>query len=161
MSVDATVPSTADRRAVPVPDGFLIAGAVVALGCVLTGNYVESPWKDDAGWGIDFSGNGGWAALGVNTACIVVTLVVVGIATHRARSLAPGRTAVRALVLAGLGVVSIAVFYLGMTSVLALGAVGLALDARRRSGRFPAPAAIALVLTVLTVASAIYLAFTG
>jgi hypothetical protein len=161
MSASSTVPSTAERRAVPAPDGFTIAGAVLALGCTLTGNYVQNTWKDDAGWGVDFSGNGGWAALAVNTACIAVTLVLVGIATDRARAVAPERTAVRALVLAGLGVAALAVFYLGVPSVLAAGAVGLALDARRRLGRFPAPAAITLALAVFTIASAVYLALAG
>jgi hypothetical protein len=161
MSANSTVPPTTARRAVPTPDAFTTAGAVIALGCVLTGNYVQTPWKGDAGWGVDFSGNGGWAALGVNLAFIAVTAVLVGLATDRARALAPERTAMRSLVLAGLGVVAIAVFYLGIPSVLAAGAAGLALDARRRLGRFPVAAAIALVLAVLTVAVAVYLAFTG
>ena len=161
MSANSIVPSTAARRGVPAPDGFSVAGAVIALGCTLTGNYVQNPWKDDAGWGVDFSGNGGWAALTVSTAVIAGTLVLVGVVTDRARALPPERTAVRALVLAGLGVATIAVFYLGTPSVLAAGAAGLAMDARRRLGRFPAPAAVALTLAVLTVASAVYLAFTG
>ncbi|TFV72213.1 hypothetical protein E4P39_17110 [Blastococcus sp. CT_GayMR19] len=161
MSVNSTVPSTAARRAVPAPDGFTAAGAVVALGCTLTGNYVQNPWKGDPVWGVDFFGNGGWAALGVTTAFVAGTLVLVGVATDRARAVPPERTSVRALVLAGLGGAAIAVFYLGIPSVLAGGAAGLALDARRRLGRFPGPAAVALPLAVLTVASAVYLAFTG
>ena len=161
MSINSTVPSTAERRAVPAPDGFTIAGAALALGCIVTGNYVENPWKGDPGWGVDFSGNGGWAALAVNTACIAVALVLVGIATGRARAVAPERTALRALILAGLGLAAIAVFYLGIPSVLAAGAAGLAVDARRRLGRFPATAVVALALAVLTVGFAIYLAFTG
>jgi hypothetical protein len=146
---------------VPAPDSFTTAGAVIAVALTLTGNYVQNPWKGDADWGVDFSGNGGWAALGVNLAVIAVSAVLVGLATDRARTLAPERTAVRALVLAGLGGVSIAVFYFGLPSVLAAGAVGLALDAHRRLGRFPAPAAIAIALAVLTVTVAVYLAFTG
>jgi hypothetical protein len=161
MSINSTVPSTAERRSMPAPDGFTVAGAVLALGCVLTGNYVQNTWKDDPGWGVDFSGNGGWAALGVNTAFIAVTLVLVGLTTHRARAVAPERTAVRALVLAGLGLVAIAAFYLGIPSVLAGGSAGLAVDARRRLGRFPATAVVALALAVLTVGFAVYLAFTG
>ena len=161
MSANATVPPPTARRGVPAPDVPTATGAVIALGCTLAGQYLETPWKDDAGWGVDFSGNGGWAALGVAVAFIAAAMVLVGVATDRARAVAPERTAVRALILAGLGVVSIAVFYLGIPSVLAAGAAGLALDARRRLGRFPAPAAIALVLAVLTVGVAGYLAFTG
>jgi hypothetical protein len=161
MSVNSTVPSAAARRGVPAPDGFSVAGAVIALGCTLTGSYVENPWKEDAGWGVDFAGNGGWAALAVTTAVIAGTLVLVGVATDRARAVPPQRTAVRALVLAGFGAAAIVVFYFGIPSVLAAGAAGLALDARRRLGRFPASAAVALTLAVLTVAFAVYLAFTG
>ena len=162
MSINSTVPSTAARRAVPAPDGFTVAGAVIALGFTLTGQYLETPWKSDSdGWGVDFSGNGGWVALGVTVALIAAALVLVGLATDRARAVAPDRTAIRALILTGLGVVSLAVFYLGLPPVLAAGAAGLALDARRRMGRVPAPAAIALALAVLTVVSAAYLAFTG
>ena len=162
MSASSTVPSTTPRRAVPAPDAFTTAGAVLALGCTLVGQYVDTPWKSGSpGWEVDFTGNGGWAALGVTVAFIAVTAVLVGLATHRARSLPPERTAVRALVLAVLGVVAIVVFYLGIPSVLALGAAGLALDCRRRLGRFPAPAAIAALLAVLTAASAVYLALAG
>lgn len=161
MSANSTVQPTAVHRGVPAPDAVTTAGAVLALCLALIGNYVENPWKGDAGWGVDFSGHGGWAALGVNVAFIAVTAVLVGLATDRARALAPERAAVRALLLAGLGVVAIAVFYLGIPSVLAAGATGLALDARHRLGRFPSPAAIAIALAVLTVAFAAYLAFTG
>ncbi|TQN38074.1 hypothetical protein FHU33_4754 [Blastococcus colisei] len=161
MSASSTVPSTATRRSVPAPDAFTTAGAVLALGCTLAGTFLETPWKDDSGWGVDFHGHGGWAALGVNIAVVAVSLVLVGLATARARALPPQRTAVRALVLAGLGVVAIAVFYLGIPSVLAAGAAGVALDARRRLGRLTAPATVALVLAALTVATAVYLAFTG
>jgi hypothetical protein len=147
---------------VPAPDAVTTTGAVLALGCTLVGQYAETPWKSDSGgWGVDFSGNGGWAALGVTVAFIAAALVLVGLATDRARAVAPDRIGIRALILAGLGVVSIAVFYLGIPPVLAAGATGLALDARRRSGRFPASAAIALVLAVLTVGTAVYLAFAG
>jgi hypothetical protein len=162
MSASSTTPSTAARRGVPAPDAFTTAGAVIALGCTLTGQYLETPWKSGSdGWGVDFSQNGGWAALGVTVVIIAVALILVSLATHRARAVAPKRTAMRALALAALGMVAIAVFYLGIPSVLAFGAAGLALDARRRLDRFPAPAAIALVLAVLTVAVAVYLALTG
>ncbi|MFD2093884.1 hypothetical protein [Blastococcus deserti] len=161
MSASSTVPTTR-RRPVPVPDPSTTAGAVVGLGCTLVGQYVETPWESGPGdWGVGFDANGGWAALAALVAFVAVALVLVGLATARARAVPPERTARRALVLAGLGAVMIFVFWTGVPPVLAGGAAGLALDARRRLGRLPSPAAAALALAVLTVAGAVYLAFTG
>lgn len=163
MTASPTTPSTAARRAVPAPDGWTTAGAAAALGCALVGQYVETPWKSSGtgAWGVDFGGNGGWAGLAFLLASVAVALVLVGLATARARAVPPERTARRGLVLAGLGVLTIAVFWTGAPAVLAGGAAGLALDARGRLGRLPAPAAAALVLAVLTVAAAGWLAVAG
>lgn len=161
MSASSTVPTTR-RRGVPAPDASTTAGAVVALGCTLVGQYVETPWKTGPGdWGVGFDTNGGWAALAALVAFVAVALILVGLATARARAVPPERTAVRALVLAALGALTVAVFWTGVPPVLAGGAAGLALDARRRLGRLPVPAAVALALAVATVAGAVYLAFTG
>ena len=65
------------------------------------------------------------------------------------------------MVLAVLGAVAIVVFWTGIPAVLAGGATGLAVDARRRLVRLPAPAAVALTLAVLTAASVVWLAFAG
>ena len=152
----------AGRRWVAAPDGWTVAGAVVALGCTLVSQFVETPWKSGAGeWGVDTSGRGGWGGLTLLVAIVAVGTVLVGLATGRARALDSGRTARRALVLAVLGVVSIAVFWTGLPSVLAGGAAGLVLDSRRRLGRLPVAGAVALGLAVLTVAGAVYLAFAG
>jgi hypothetical protein len=154
--------AVSSRRSVLAPDGWTVAGAVVALGCTLVGQFVETPWRSGAGdWGVDPSGGGGWGGLAVLVAFVAVGAVLVGLATGRARGVAPEGTARRALVLAVLGVVSIVVFWTGLPSVLAGGAAGLALDSRRRLGRLPATSAIALSLAVLIVAGAVYLAFTG
>ncbi|MGR7025934.1 hypothetical protein [Geodermatophilus sp. URMC 62] len=157
-----TTSPTTIRRPVPAPDAWTIAGAAVALGCTLVGTYVETPLRPgSSGWGIDSTHHGGWAALAVVVALVAVVLVLVGLATARARAVPPERTARRALVLAELGVLSVAVFWTGAPAVLAGGATGLALDARRRLGRLPAPAVVALATAVLTVAAAVWLAFTG
>ncbi|WP_138732052.1 hypothetical protein [Modestobacter excelsi] len=156
--------STAVRplRSVPAPDSWTIAGAGVALGCALVGSFVETPWRDGGdGWAVDPSGGGGWGGLVLLVAFIAVALVLVGLATSRARDLAPERTARRALVLAVLGVLMLVAFWTGLPPVLAGGAAGLAIDSRRRLGRLPATGAVALGLAVLVVAAAVYLAFTG
>ena len=101
MSASSTVPPPTARRAVPAPDAFTAAGAALAFGLALIGNYVQNQWKGDAGWGIDFSGGGDWAALGVVVAFLVVSTLVVGLATQPAQAAAPDRAAVRALILAG------------------------------------------------------------
>ena len=171
-------PTTARRSS---PDAWTTAGAAVALGCTLVGTYVDTPWGSGPGeWGVDFTGNGGWTSLAVLVAFVAVALVLVGLATARARAVPPEHTARRALVLAvlgaasvlvfwtgvpavlaGLGFLTLAVFSTGVPAVLAGGAAGLALDVRRRTGRIPGPAAAALVLAALTVVSAVYLAVTG
>ncbi|WP_164701677.1 hypothetical protein [Modestobacter sp. KNN46-3] len=157
-----TLSPTAHRRALPAPDGWTAAGAGVALACALVGTYVQTPWKSGpAEWGVEFSGNGGWGGLALLLAFVAVATVLVGLATARARAVAPERTARRALLLAGLGVVTIVVFWTGLPSVLAGGAAGLAVSAQRRLGRLPASAAAALVLAALIGAGALYLAFTG
>ncbi len=144
------------------PDTPTVAGAGIALACTLVGQYVHTPWKPGLGeWGVDFGGNGGWGALALLVVFIGAALVVVGLVAARARSLAAPRTAGRALVLAVLGAVTVLVFWTGLPAVLAGGAAGLALDVRRRLGRVPAPAAVALTLAVLTVAAPVWLAFTG
>ena len=156
-----TLTPAAHRRAVPTPDGWTAAGAGVALVCVLVGTYVQTPWKSGAEWGVDVSGHGGWGELAAVVAIVAVAAALVGLVTARARAVAPERTARRALLLACLGVVTIAVFWTGLPSVLAGGAAGLALTGRRRLGRLPGTAAAALLLAVLTVAGALYLAVTG
>jgi hypothetical protein len=157
----ATPPATT-RRPSSTPDGWTTAGAAIALGSTLTGQYVETPWKSGSGeWAVHFTGNGGWAGLALLAAFVAVALVLVGLATARARALPPARTARRALVLAVLGAVTLAVFWTGAPAVLAGGATGLALDVRRRSGRLPGSAAATVALAVLTVAAAVSLAVTG
>ncbi len=152
-------PTTARRSS---PDAWTTAGAAVALGCTLVGTYVDTPWGSGPGeWGVDFTGNGGWTSLAVLVAFVAVALVLVGLATARARAVPPEHTARRALVLAVLGAATVLVFWTGVPAVLAGGAAGLALDARRRLGRLPATAVVALVVAVLTVASAVWLAFAG
>ncbi|MGY1734793.1 hypothetical protein [Geodermatophilus sp. SYSU D00684] len=161
MTTTSPTPTTAPRPAVAL-DAPTLAGAGTSLACTLVGQYVETPWKSGSGeWGVAFAGNGGWGSLALLVALVAGTAVLAGVVAARARAAAPRRTAVRALVLAGLGAVSLLVFWTGVPAVLAGAATGLALDARRRLGRVPAPAAVALTLAVLTLACALWLAFAG
>jgi len=161
MTTTSTTPARTTRPT-RAPDAPTLAGAGIALACTLVGQYVATPWKWGPGeWGVDFGGNGGWAALALLVAFIAAGVVVVGLVAARARAAAPGRTAVRALVLAVLGAVTVLVFWTGLPAVLAGGATGLAVDARRRLGRVPVPAAAALVVAVPTVAAAVWLALAG
>ena len=163
MTANPVDPPVATQRPAPAPVGWTAAGAVVALGCTLVGQYVRTPWKASGPrtWGVDFDGNGGWGALAVLVAVIAAAAVVVVLVATRARAVAPERAAGRSLVLAALGAVSVLVFWTGLPAVLAGGATGLALDSSRRAGRFPATAAAAVALAVLTVAAAVWLAVTG
>jgi hypothetical protein len=157
-----TATSPTRHRTSAVPDPATLAGAVVALGCTLVGQYVDTPWKSGPGeWGIDVAGHGGWAALALLIAMIGVGSTVTGLATARARAVDPERAARRALVLAALGFLTLVGFWTGLPAVLAGGATGLALDIHRRSERLPATAAVAVALAALTVAAAVYLAFAG
>lgn len=163
MTAPSTSPPTAVRRPPWPPDGWTAAGTALALGCTLVGTFVTTPWKASgpAEWGVDVRGGGGWTALAVLLLAVALVTALVGLATARARAVPPERTARRALLLAVLGVASIVVFWTGAPPVLAGGATGLALDARRRAGRLPGTAAAALVLAVLTAAAAVHLAVTG
>jgi hypothetical protein len=163
MTAHPVDPPVATQRATPAPVAWTAAGAVVALGCTLVGQYVETPWKasGEGTWGVDFDGNGGWGALAVLVAVIAAAAVIVGAVATRARALPPERAAGRSLVLAALGAVSVLVFWAGLPAVLAGGAIGLALDSRHRAGRFPVTAAAASALAVLTVTAAVWLAVTG
>ncbi len=163
MTASPTAPSATARRALPAPDGWTAAGGGIALGCTLIGQYVETPWKASGpgAWGVDFGGNGGWASLAVLVALVTVAVVLVGLATARARVAPPLRAARRALVLAVLGVLTVVVFWTGAPAVLAGGATGLALDARRRAGRLPGTAAAAVALAALALVAAVVLAVTG
>ncbi|MGY1686409.1 hypothetical protein ACI8AV_22630 [Geodermatophilus sp. SYSU D00804] len=162
MTASPARPPVAARRPTPLPDGWTTAGAGVGLGCTLVGQFVETPWRSGSdAWGTDFHGNGGWGGLVLLVAFVAVAALVAGFVAVRARTAPPARTARVALVLAALGAVSVLVFWTGVPAVLAGAATGLALDARRRLGRLPAAAAAGLTLAVLTVAAAVWLAFTG
>jgi hypothetical protein len=141
-----------------------IAAGVAALLLMLIGTYLDTPYKA--------KGSGEWALTttaaqdldqlpGLVGFAIVGAAVVFGVVVARALRVPPQQTARRSLIVAGVGVLSIVVFWTGLPVILAAAAATLALDARRRLGRLPGTGTAALVLTALTTMTAIWLAFTG
>ena len=157
------VPSgTRDHRRLLRLDPATSAGAGVALACTLVGQFVGTPWDTTSGgWDVDVAGGGGWAGLALLLGFVLVELVVVSAIVNAARAAEPGAAVRRAVWLAVAGAASLLVFWTGLPSVLAAGAAGLAVHARTRSARISPVATVALVLAVLTLAAALYLAFTG
>ena len=138
-----------------------VTAALVALVLMLIGTYLDTPYKAKGSgeWGLSTQDLVqvpllvGFAAVG---AALVFGVVVV-----RGLRTAPQQTARRSLIVAGVGVVSLVVFWTGLPVVLAAGAATLALDARRRLGRLPGTAITAMVLAALITVAAVWLAFTG
>jgi hypothetical protein len=138
-----------------------VAAALAALALMLIGTYVHTPYKakGPGEWGLSTQDlNQVPLLLGF---AIVGAAVVFGVVVARGLRTAPQRTAWRSLIVAGVGVVAIAVFWTGLPVILAAGATTLALDARHRLGRLPGTAIVALVLATLITVSAVWLAFTG
>lgn len=137
-----------------------VAAGTVALGLMLIGTYVHTPYKakGPGEWGLS-SQDLNQMPLLVGFA-IVGAAVVFGVVVARGLRTAPQRTARRSLIIASVGVVSIVAFWTGLPVILAAGAATLALDARRL-GRLPGTAIAALVLATLITVSAVWLAFTG
>jgi hypothetical protein len=137
-----------------------VTAGTVALALMLIGTYLDTPYKAKG------SGEWGLSTQDLNQVPLLVGFAIVGVAVvfgvvvARGLRTAPQRTARRSLIVAGVGVVSIAVFWTGLPVVLAAAAT-LALDARRRLGRLSGTAIAALALAALITVSAVWLAFTG
>jgi hypothetical protein len=141
-----------------------VAAGVAALLLMLIGTYLDTPYKA--------KGSGEWRLTTTATQdldqlpglvgfAIVGAAVVFGVVVTRGLRVAPQQTARRSLIVAGVGVVSIVVFWTGLPVVLAAGAATLALDARRRLGRLPGAGTAALVLAAIVTVTAVWLAFAG
>ena len=128
---------------------------------MLIGTYVHTPYKakGPGEWGLSTQDLNQLPLL-VGFAAVEAAAVF-GVVVGRGLRTAPQRTAQRSLIVAGVGVASIAVFWTGLPVILAAGGTTLALDARRRLGRLPGTAIAALVLAALITVSAVWLAFTG
>jgi hypothetical protein len=143
-----------------------VAAGVAALLLMLIGTYLDTPYKAKGSgeWGLTTMAAQDLDQLpGLVGFAIVGAAVVFGVVVTRGLRVAPEQTARRSLslVVAGVGVVSIVVFWTGLPVILAAGAAALALDARRRLGRLPGTGTAALVLAALITVTAVGLAFAG
>jgi hypothetical protein len=151
-------PSARTRRSL-LP--IAVTAALAALALMLIGTYLETPYKAKG------SGEWGLSTQDLNQVPLLVgfaavgAAVVFGVVVARGLRTAPQQTARRSLIVAGVGVVSIVVFWTGLPVILAAGAATLALDARRRLGRLPGTAIAAMVMAALITVAAVWLAFTG
>jgi hypothetical protein len=138
-----------------------VAAALAAQALMLIGTYLDTPYKT--------KGSGAW---GLSTQDLIQVpllvgfaaagaAVVFGVVVARGIRTVPQHTARRSLIVASVGVVSIAAFWTGLPVILAAGATTLALDAHRRLGRLPGTAIAALVLAAVITLAAVWLAFTG
>ena len=154
-----TQPSPAIRRLLPTAVG---AGAAAQL-LMLIGTYLWTPWREfgPGGWALDTDGKSLGELLLIVGFAVAGAAVVFAVVVPWALRREPERTAVLALVVAIVAVVSVAAFWTGLPVILASGAVVLARDARHRLGRLPASAVVAIVLAAATGLIAIAIAFTG
>ena len=128
----------------------LLAALALGVAAVLNavGTFV-SDGSSEHGWG-DY--------LFVLAFSVAATALVFGWVVRTAPS---GHAERRALVLGVLAALSFAVFWLGITAPLALGAVGCALVARDLRGRVAGQALVGVVLAALALVAVTVLAFVG
>ena len=137
------------------------AGAMLLM---LIGGYTDTPFgkHGDRGWGITPKAAQDLDVLPLYAAFAVIgAAVVFGVVVVRGLRREPTGTAMRSLLVATIGFLSLAVSWTGLPVILASGAAVLALDAGARLRRVPVTAGIALALVGLTVNFAIWLALAG
>jgi hypothetical protein len=88
---------------------------------------------------------------------LVATVIVFGFVV---RTASPASAAIRSVILAVLGFLSLIVFWAGLPPVLAFGAIALASTSGRSDG-LPVPAKVAVGISVLTLALAVWAAIAG
>jgi drug/metabolite transporter (DMT)-like permease len=129
-------PSTSPRRTA----GLAAAGLAVAVVVILAGNWDVQPGE-----------NGGTGPALVTAAfCLVVAGILFGIVVPRTRR--PGRTA---LVLGIVAVLSLVVFWSGVTPVIAAAAVAVPADPTTPDRRVAIGRALGVAATVLVVAGSL------
>jgi hypothetical protein len=131
---------------------FAIGGAAVSLALTAYGSFKDDNQAGDVPGYVFIDG----------PIILITTAIVFGLVVPRVlRSGDPETPGRAALVLALVGLATNAVFYLGLTAVLAAAALCTALAARQRAGRWTGVAGAAVVLSVVTVTAAVLLAIFG
>lgn len=153
---------TTEPRSDSLAPSAIAAGAAGLL-CALVGTYLDTPYHlmGAKRWGLNFTNRTAGELVILIGFAVVGTAAVFGVVVRAGLRREPQRIAVYSLVLALIGAASLLAFWSGLPAILAVGSAVMALSARRRLGRLPAPAALALVAAALTVVAAIGLAFTG
>ena len=130
---------------------FAVIGAGMAAVLTAVGTFLDLTDNEDGGGSVG-------EYLVVIGIIAVATAIVFGLVVRTASGDGAGT---RALVLALVGLLSSAVFWAGLPSVLAAGAVACALVARDQLGQMPRRATAAVAIAVLTAGLAIVAAIAG
>jgi hypothetical protein len=131
---------------------FAALGAGVSAVLIAVGNFwdlTDNETGEPSGWS-DFL-----PLLGV---IAVATILVFGLVV---RTATPSTAARRGLILAVLGLLSTAAFWLGISAVLAAAAVSCAMTSRGSDGRLGLAAKASIGVSVVTVALAVAAAIAG
>lgn len=144
--------ATRTGRATSAPGLFALGGAAAAMALTAYGTFKEGNQPGDVpGW------------LFINVPIIVVaTALVFGLVVPRVlRSDDVEAPARAALVLSLLGVATVPVASFGFPAVLAAAALCTATATRRRTGRWTGVASVAVVLSIVAIAGALFFAIVG
>ena len=127
---------------------FAALGAGTALVLTAVGSFWDVTGNDTT------DGSSAAEFLPVVAVVLVATALVFGLVV---RTAPPSSAGTRAMILAVIGFLSLVVFWSGLPAVLAFGAVSLALKA----DRMPVPAKVALGISAVTLALAVWAAIAG
>jgi len=130
---------------------FAALGAGTALVLAAIGTFWDLTGNDTA------DGDSGAEFLPVIGVVLVATVVVFGLVV---RTATPESAGTRAVVLAVLAFLTLVVFWSGLPPVLAFGAIALAFKSGRSSG-LPVSAKVALGVSAVTLAVAVFAAIAG
>jgi hypothetical protein len=131
--------AAAPTRVVPIPVPALIGTLAFCIVTTLYASTVRTPISNryirgPLGWQTEIH----WSEIVIFVLTqIIAVAVIFGIVVARARLEEPRITLRRALYLAGAGVLTVPVWQFGVLPILALGALYLVLDTRRRSNGLP------------------------
>jgi hypothetical protein len=145
----STAAHPATRNAGASPMLFAVTGAAVSVALTGYGTFKEDNLPGDLPV---------WLFTNLPIIAVATVLVFTVFVRRALRQHDPGATARTALVLALVAVATIVVFFSGLPSVLAAGALCTALAVREREGRWTTVPGVAVALSAVAVALAVVLA---